>query len=117
MEVFNDNNDLFYTNPIHLTVFKCGKNQPKPYLVTVSPPRDPVNGKYVIAFFSCIQCCLLLGRPVELAKEIAEIIKGNKEALRSHTKQQKFKNQTEKLSYISRRQFIEDRLKVKAQCL
>lgn len=54
-----------------------------------------------------------IGTPVQLAKEMVEIIKGNKEALRSHTKQQKFRNQAEKVSYLSRRQFIEDRLRVK----
>lgn len=113
MDEFNDNNDLFHTNPIHISVFKCGKNQQIPFLVTVGPPKDPVDGKYVIGPFKKSNYnFLLLGKPVQLAKEMADIIKGNKEALMSQTKQQKFRNQTEKMSYISRRQFIEDRLKV-----
>lgn len=47
MDEFNEDNDLYHTNPIHISVFKCGKNQPKPFLVTVTAPRDPVNGKYM----------------------------------------------------------------------
>lgn len=46
MDQFNEDNDVYYTNPIHISVFKCGKNQPKPFMVTVSAPRDPVNGTY-----------------------------------------------------------------------
>lgn len=44
---------------------------------------------------------------------MADIVKGNKEALMSHTKP-KFTNQKDKVAYISRRQFIEDRLRVSA---
>lgn len=45
MDEFNEDNDQYYTNPIHISVFKCGKNQPKPFLVTINAPIDPVNGK------------------------------------------------------------------------
>lgn len=44
MDEFNEDTDLYYTNPIDISLFKCGKNQPKPILVTVSAPTDPVNG-------------------------------------------------------------------------
>lgn len=45
LDEFNEDNDTFYTNPIHISVFSCGKNQPKPFLVTAKAPVDPVNGK------------------------------------------------------------------------
>lgn len=54
----------------------------------------------------------IVGTPVQLAKEMVDIIKGNKAALSTSTKQKKFRNQADKMSYISRRQFIEDRLRV-----
>lgn len=66
------------------------------------------------AIWNCLVLSLLTGTPVELAKEIAFIINGNREALKSHT-QKVFKNNKEKVGYLNRRQFIEDRLKVKSK--
>ncbi|KAJ8957970.1 hypothetical protein NQ318_001971 [Aromia moschata] len=89
----NEDNKIYYTNPIHISVFNCGKNQVDPFMVTVDSPKDPVNGKQV-----------------ELAQEMMSIITGNKEAL-MFNKQKTFKNHKEKSSYFNRRQSIEDRLR------
>ncbi|KAJ8912438.1 hypothetical protein NQ315_006105 [Exocentrus adspersus] len=69
LDDITEDNTIFKTNPIHISVFNCGQLDEEPFLVTVNPPIDSVNG-------SCI----------ELVQEMMSIIRGNKEALMSHKK-------------------------------
>ncbi|CAH1164034.1 unnamed protein product [Phaedon cochleariae] len=91
-EMNNENNNLYYTSPIHISVFSCGQSDVEPFLVTVNAPRDPVNSNHI-----------------ELAQEVISLMKENIDLLTS-TKRGTFKSHKEKYNYMDRRQLIENRL-------
>ncbi|XP_023026934.2 extra spindle pole bodies like 1, separase [Leptinotarsa decemlineata] len=92
-DILNEDNNVYHTNPIHISVFSCGQNETRPFLINVGAPKDPVTGNNI-----------------ELAQEMNSIVKGNIEVLTSNKKKM-FRNQKEKMDYIERRQLIEDRLR------
>lgn len=93
MEIWNEDPDVYYTNAIHISMFTCNTGD-KPFHVSCSAPRDPVNGDVV-----------------ELCNEMISILKLNKEVLSSHSKKV-FSNYKEKNDYMHKIQGVEDRLKL-----
>ncbi|KAG5897816.1 hypothetical protein JTB14_011816 [Gonioctena quinquepunctata] len=91
-DILNEDNNVYYTNSIHISVFSCGQDE-QPFLVTVAPPKDPVTG-----------------HDIELIQEMNSIVKSNVEVL-TNNKKKVFRNPKEKMHYIDRRQAVEDRLR------
>jgi hypothetical protein len=84
-----------YTNSLYISVFNCGANQPKPFCVNIEAPRDSVTGSHV-----------------EFVNEIRSIISDNKSALTSTKVQTHFRGVPEKQNYFSKRQSLDDRLRI-----
>lgn len=91
------NPDRAYTNPIHISVFKCGRGKCKPFCLTVNSPKDKISGDVV-----------------ELCQEMKDIIKKNKNILGNveKTVEGYFRNAKDKQVYNDIRDSINSRLKV-----
>lgn len=47
-EYFNEDNNIYSTNSLYVSVLRCGKNEIKPFLVEVDSPTDPVQGNVTL---------------------------------------------------------------------
>lgn len=86
-----------YTNPIHISVFNCGKTNTTPFCVTVNAPFDKISNK-----------------TIEVCNEMKNIVEENKLLVRNvHvTKEGLFRNFKDKKAYQDARDILNYRLKV-----
>ncbi|XP_072381115.1 uncharacterized protein Sse [Diabrotica undecimpunctata] len=93
MEIWNEDNNVHYTNSIQISFFNCNSKD-KPFYVVADAPRDKVNGTNI-----------------ELCEELFTILRMNKEVLLSHN-QKRFPSHEAKYQYYGKMQSVEDRLKL-----
>lgn len=91
----NINNDKIYTNPLHISVFKCGMPQCEPFCVTVDTPK-----------------CVVNGINIEVCEEMSNIIQCNKNILGSVGTSKHFSSCKDKKAYRDARENLNCRLKV-----
>ncbi|XP_028140260.2 uncharacterized protein LOC114334421 [Diabrotica virgifera virgifera] len=93
MELLNEDNNVHYTNAIHITFFNCN-SQDNPFYVVADAPRDKINGT-----------------KIELCEELFTILRLHKEVLSGHN-QKRFASHAAKNQYYKQMQSVEDRLKL-----
>lgn len=100
-ENFETSPDVRYTNALHVTIFHCGQNQPKPFYIQIKAPIDKISGK-----------------PIGIRQEMESIITDNKKSFAdikvNHHKTEFFTSYMDKHVYQKARYTINNRLKVKA---
>lgn len=96
-EILESDSDKVYTNPIHISVFKCGESNKMPFCVTASAPIDKIANQ-----------------TIEICKEMKDIIQNNKLLIGNVqvTREGLFRNYKDKREYQDARDIIMCRLKV-----
>lgn len=88
-----------YIHTLYITVFHCGKNQPKPFCITINAPVDKISGKVI-----------------QIREEMESIITDNKKSflnIKHNDKDSEFFNTyVDKHMYSKVRYTINNRLKV-----
>ncbi|KAB0804727.1 hypothetical protein PPYR_01697 [Photinus pyralis] len=84
-----------HTNPLHLTVFNCGKNQPSPFTVRIDAPHDGISGNVI-----------------EIRQEMFSIVNDNVKLLENFKSfcGKNFKHIGEKMAYSEARFLLNNRL-------
>ncbi|CAH1276827.1 unnamed protein product [Diabrotica balteata] len=93
MEIWNEDNNVHYTNSIQISFFNCNSKD-KPFYVVADAPRDKVNGTNI-----------------ELCEELFTILRLNKEVLLSHN-QKRFPSHEAKYQYYGKMQSLKIGLRV-----
>lgn len=96
-ERLNNKNDVCYTDPIHISVFNCGKGNTAPFCVTVSAPFDKIANK-----------------TIEICNEMKDIVEANTLLIRNVlvTREGFFRHYKDKKVYQDARDMINCRLRV-----
>ncbi|KRT84740.1 Peptidase, partial [Oryctes borbonicus] len=88
----------FYTDALYVTMFHCGKNQPKPFYIKIDAPLDRINGKVI-----------------QIRQEMESIIVDNRKSFTNikmdDKKADHFNSHVDKHIYSKARYVINNRLK------